>query len=253
MSHRGSIGKLALIAAMTFGTAAASQAQDGPPRGGPPGGGPGAPGGPGRTPPPHMAPMVARTVAPALEASLDVTVPGGSYGPVGSLKLEYSGLSKTEGGSPPLSWTAGPQGTKSYAVIMQDLPADGAQPAYLHWAMYDIPAGTKTLPPHIPVGASVAAVKGATQLDNSQNKPGYLPPGPPRVSIPVSLAGGENELNVYTIQVFALDQVLGPVTNFEGLVDAMKGKVLAYGAEHIILQIGKRAAGPGGPGQPPPP
>ena len=43
---------------------------------------------------------------------------------------------------PGLSWTAGPSGTKSYVVIMQDADAMSRGAPILHWTMVNIPAAT---------------------------------------------------------------------------------------------------------------
>jgi Raf kinase inhibitor-like YbhB/YbcL family protein len=61
---------------------------------------------------------------------------------------------KTANLSPPLSWTPGPAGTKSYAVTMNHNAA-------LHWLLWDIPLDTSSLPeavarmaaPPVPAGS----------------------------------------------------------------------------------------------------
>ena len=45
---------------------------------------------------------------------------------------------------PGLTWTAGPAGTKAYAIIMQDGDSRGANPI-LHWVMFNIPTAFTTL------------------------------------------------------------------------------------------------------------
>jgi phosphatidylethanolamine-binding protein (PEBP) family uncharacterized protein len=59
-----------------------------------------------------------------------------------------------EGKSPPLAWTAGPAGTKSYAITFLDetLVAQNSPNGY-HWVMWDIPAATLALPASQPTGA----------------------------------------------------------------------------------------------------
>ena len=49
-----------------------------------------------------------------------------------------------EGVSPPVSWTAGPAGTKSYALNLWHIPQPGEIKSY--WVVYDIPANTTKLP-----------------------------------------------------------------------------------------------------------
>jgi phosphatidylethanolamine-binding protein (PEBP) family uncharacterized protein len=74
-------------------------------------------------------------------------------------------MCKHENLTPPLAWTPGPAGTLSYAVTMLHATA-------LHWVLWDIPAGTTSLPmdiakmpmPPVPVGSKQAKpnIDGAT-------------------------------------------------------------------------------------------
>ena len=57
---------------------------------------------------------------------------------------------------PGLSWNAGPAGTKSYVVIMQDADAMRNGAPILHWTMMNIPSATVKLDPGMkepPAGA----------------------------------------------------------------------------------------------------
>jgi para-nitrobenzyl esterase len=115
---------------------------------------------------------------------------------------------------PGLEWTAGPAGTKSYAVIMQDTDAVVRGGPILHWTMFNI-AGTKLEP------GMTAAPAGATNGPNIRgaNQP-YMGPRTP--------AGPKHR---YHLQVFALDSTL-PATageTLESLTAAMKDHVLASG------------------------
>jgi Raf kinase inhibitor-like YbhB/YbcL family protein len=66
--------------------------------------------------------------------------------------------------SPELDWTAGPSGTQSYAIVLQDLTNLDAttKKPFVHWVMWNIPAATRMLPaglettqmPSVPAGAS---------------------------------------------------------------------------------------------------
>jgi Raf kinase inhibitor-like YbhB/YbcL family protein len=49
--------------------------------------------------------------------------------------------------SPPLSWTAGPTGTKSYTLIFTD-----KSNMLVHWALWDIPVAITSLPAALPAG-----------------------------------------------------------------------------------------------------
>jgi len=82
-------------------------------------------------------------------------------------------------GSPALSWTAGPPGTNSYAVVMKDLTVPNQ-----HWTLYDIPAATLSLSAAIPNGytpgapAPVGTKHGTVTFSPATF--GYLGPCPPR-------------------------------------------------------------------------
>ncbi len=120
---------------------------------------------------------------------------------------------------PGLSWTAGPVGTKSYAIIMQD--TDGTMRnsnglPILHWTMVNIPATITKLD-----AGMTKEPSGAVYGPNARgaNQP-YLgprtPPGPK---------------HRYHLQVFALDTALpaGAFASYEALLGAMNGHVLASG------------------------
>jgi para-nitrobenzyl esterase len=120
---------------------------------------------------------------------------------------------------PGLSWSAGPAGTKSYAVIMQD--TDGMMRnsnglPILHWTMANIPTAITKLD-----AGMTKEPDGATYGPNARgaNQP-YLgprtPPGP---------------RHRYHLQVFALDTVLAAdaFATYATLTAAMDGHVLASG------------------------
>lgn len=64
--------------------------------------------------------------------------------------------------SPELDWTAGPSGTQSYAIVLQDLTNITMGKPFVHWVMWNIPAATRMLPaglettamPSVPAGSS---------------------------------------------------------------------------------------------------
>ena len=110
---------------------------------------------------------------------------------------------------PGLAWTAGPAGTKSYALIMQDGDSRGATP-YLHWILFNIPANMVKLD-----AAMATPPTGAFQI-RPYNGP-RTPAGPK---------------HRYHFQIFALDVTLpqdSTTTNIAGVTAAMKDHVLASG------------------------
>jgi Raf kinase inhibitor-like YbhB/YbcL family protein len=61
--------------------------------------------------------------------------------------------------SPTLTWTAGPTGTMSYAIVLTDLTIDA-----VHWVIWDIPAGTTSLAADLPGDSTLATPAGAKQV-----------------------------------------------------------------------------------------
>src|SRR6187402_2009203 len=45
--------------------------------------------------------------------------------------------------SPELDWTAGPSGTQSYAIVLQDLTNVMNGKPFVHWALWNIPGATR--------------------------------------------------------------------------------------------------------------
>jgi phosphatidylethanolamine-binding protein (PEBP) family uncharacterized protein len=73
--------------------------------------------------------------------------------------------------SPGFSWTAGPPGTMSYALVMQDLVFMPQGEPYPHWTLWNIPASVTALQAMLGGGAMPAQPAGASQVsqrgDNS--------------------------------------------------------------------------------------
>lgn len=71
--------------------------------------------------------------------------------------------------SPPLAWGEPPQGTKSFALVVDD--PDAPSGTFDHWGAFDIPASTRAL---------AAGQSAGSQALNGFGKPGYGGPCPPR-------------------------------------------------------------------------
>jgi Raf kinase inhibitor-like YbhB/YbcL family protein len=115
--------------------------------------------------------------------------------------------------SPPLNWSFAPEGTKSYALVMDD--PNASQGAFTHWILYNIPAKMNSLPEGF--GASGQSTGPIQQGLNSAGKTGYSPPCPP-----------EGQTHEYYIRLYALDTMLnsqGPV-NRDALDHMMQGHIL---------------------------
>ena len=118
--------------------------------------------------------------------------------------------------SPAVTWSEPPAGTQSLALIFDDVDAPGR--TWIHWMIFDLPAGTRALPEGVPADPSVAGlgVHGA----NSWKRVGYGGPCPPK--------GGPHR---YTFRLYALDTVLdlGAGADRAALDQAMEGHILAEG------------------------
>lgn len=115
--------------------------------------------------------------------------------------------------SPPLAWENVPDGTQSFALIMDDPDAPSGD--FVHWVLYDIPADLRALPEAVPAGETVAGI--GTQGVNGANQPGFIGACPP---------SGEHR---YQYKLYALDTVLGlpPRSTKADLLAAMEGHMLA--------------------------
>ena len=116
-----------------------------------------------------------------------------------------------------LAWSGGPEGTRSYALIVDDPDApdpEAPKMVYVHWVLYNIPADAGELAENI-VPEDLPA--GTLQGLNDWKRTGYGGPCPPI---------GRHR---YFFKLYALDTVLddmGEITK-DQLLEAMKGHVLA--------------------------
>ena len=121
--------------------------------------------------------------------------------------------------SPVISWSKGPEGTKSYVLLMEDPDASTATP-FVHWIAYNVPADVTKLEEGVPGTHALSKPEGARQGVNSRGSFGYFGPKPP--------ADGDHH---YHFQLFALDTTLDlkPGAGRKEVLDAMTGHVLAQG------------------------
>jgi Raf kinase inhibitor-like YbhB/YbcL family protein len=78
--------------------------------------------------------------------------------------------------SPPFTWTAGPAGTQSYAIVMRDLDF---QSGFVHWVIWDIPGSLRALPENIQQVYQPSDPAGAKQAPFSASVTGYYGPCSP--------------------------------------------------------------------------
>jgi Raf kinase inhibitor-like YbhB/YbcL family protein len=160
--------------------------------------------------------------------------------------------------SPAISWSAGPEGTKSYAVIMHDasvptvfddanqegktIPADLPRMDFYHWILVDVSAEITSIAKGAesnsvvakgkPIGPVDYGVRGANDFgmfmagnaDMAGNYGGYDGPAPP---------WNDEIMHEYHFAVYALDvaslELSGPFSGKDA-VAAMEGHILAKGS-----------------------
>lgn len=122
--------------------------------------------------------------------------------------------------SPPLEWSDGPEGTKSYVIVMED-PDVAQNPPFVHWLIYDLPSHITKLPEGIPPAPELAQPAGTLQGKNDRGSLGYIGPNPPT----------QDPIHHYYFQIFALDTKLDlPIgATRKEVLDAIQGHVLASG------------------------
>jgi len=118
--------------------------------------------------------------------------------------------------SPPLKWAGAPAGTASFALICDD--PDAPRGTWVHWVLFNVPAGTTELPEGVPADKSV--LSGARQGVNDFGNIGYGGPAPPR-----------GKPHRYFFKLYALGAVLDlkEGATKQQLLKAMEGHILAEG------------------------
>lgn len=118
--------------------------------------------------------------------------------------------------SPELAWTAPPQATQSFALLVID--RDALVGSFAHWIIYDLPAATRELPEALPKLGQLP--DGPRQGQNDFDKTGYGGPCPPGKSA-----------HHYVFALYALDSKLNlpAAASRKQVENALKGHILAHG------------------------
>ena len=122
--------------------------------------------------------------------------------------------------SPSLTWSAGPQGTESFAIIFEDPDTPVWEPPVVHWVVYNIPLDVTHLDEDVP--HEEVLENGTIQGINDSGYVGYDGPCPKTGGIKV---------HTWVFTVYALDMAvnLKPGATKEDLLKEVSGHVLAKG------------------------
>jgi Raf kinase inhibitor-like YbhB/YbcL family protein len=137
-----------------------------------------------------------------------------AFGPQGSIPRKYT--CDGDNVAPPLEWSGPPDGTQSFALIVDDPDApDPAAPkrVFVHWVVYDLPRTAGGLPE----GATRNTLPaGAREGRNDWDQTGYGGPCPPK---------GRHR---YFFRLYAVDTLLGDLRapSKADLEGALAGRVL---------------------------
>ena len=131
------------------------------------------------------------------------------------LPVKYTG--DGENLSPPVEWSDPPEGTKSFALVCDDL--DAPRGTWNHWLLWNLPPDGRKVPEGIAKEHAPATLGGGVQGRNSWPRLGYGGPTPP--------PGTGAHRYVFTL--YALDRALdlAPGADKTALVRKMEGHVLA--------------------------
>lgn len=117
--------------------------------------------------------------------------------------------------SPQLSWGELPVGTKSLALIVDDIDTSGK---FTHWVIFNIPSASRELAEAVPAQSSLP--DGALQGKNNFGNIGYGGPCPP-----------SGKPHHYRFTLYALDSALNleAGASKKQVLDAVEGHTLARG------------------------
>lgn len=131
--------------------------------------------------------------------------------------------------SPELAWSAPPEGTQSFALIVVDRDSSFGY-SFVHWVLYDLSAEKRELPEGLPKQEQLP--DGTRQGLNGYDKTGYGGPCPPGSSA-----------HRYVFALYALDSRLNlPAGATRKQVEnGLKGHILAHG--EVIGRYKRERAG----------
>jgi len=129
-------------------------------------------------------------------------------------KFVFNGFGCSGGNlSPALNWTGAPQGTKSFAVLVQDPDAPTGGAGWWHWVAYNIPADATGLVQGAGTVDGAKLPKGSVQGKTDFGAAGWGGPCPPQGDKP-----HHYNITVYALKVDKLDIPLDATASLVGFM-----------------------------------
>ena len=142
------------------------------------------------------------------DGAFALTSPAFSSGAAIPVQFSCSGSDQ----SPALNWTGAPEGTGSFALIVED--PDAPSGTFVHWVIFNLPGSSTGLPADVPKTPTLP--DGAVQGKNGMGATGYKGPCPP-----------PGKIHHYHFDLFALDTKVDAASNADAdsLRSAMRGHI----------------------------
>ena len=153
--------------------------------------------------------------SPTTEATMSLTLTSDAFVNGQSIPAKYACTGRNI--SPALAWNDPPGGTQSFALIVDD--PDAPMGTWVHWVLYNIPAGARSLQEDLPVTGKNVDPEAIFVGRNSAGKIGYDGPCPP------------SGTHRYYFKLYALDTLISllPGATKEQVLKEMEGHILAQG------------------------
>ena len=131
--------------------------------------------------------------------------------------------------SPPLGWGAGTTAAKGYAIVFADVANSGNK---LHWAIWDIPAASTSLPEGLGAGYNVPNQGGAKQkaMGSGANSQKFFGPCP----------GGSS--HPYTFTLYALNTATVPALSSSSTMAQIETAIKGASTANVKLRGNSSAA-----------
>jgi len=150
----------------------------------------------------------------ATEATMSLTLTSDAFANGQSIPAKYSCVGKNI--SPALAWNEPPEGTQSFALIVDD--PDAPIGTWVHWVLFNIPANARSLQEDLPITGKNVDPNAIYVGKNSSGNTRYDGPCPP------------SGTHRYYFKLYALD------TTISLLPGATKEQVLKEMDRHILAQ-----------------